>query len=457
MGHQPARRAGGALTALAAATAAVLTATAPGAAPVAAPTGAPAAGPTVARPASAGHRMVQAASTPVSTSQCLKQYGIRCYSPQQYRKAYNLDPLYRAGITGKGRTIVVVDSFGSPTVQHDLDVFCKTFHLPSTRLQIVRWGKVPKFDPKNSDHLGWAGETNLDVQYAHAMAPDARIVLLETPVAETEGLTGLPEMMKAELSLIRKGVGDVISQSFGATENTFPGFAKGDHSALMALRFAFKEAADRKVTVLGASGDAGATDYMLDSTTLYKHRVNSWPSADPLVTSVGGTQLALDDNGRRLSADKVWNDGYGASGGGLSGIFARPDFQRGITAVGTRRGTPDISMSAAVNGGAWVYSSYVASQKGWGVTGGTSQATPVFAGIIALAAQKAGHRLGWINDDLYAMARQPARNGLVDVVTGNNTFSGVKGYTAAKGYDLASGVGTIDGPTFVNALAARAR
>ncbi|WP_055586417.1 S53 family peptidase [Streptacidiphilus griseoplanus] len=456
MGHQPARRATGALTALAAATAAVLAATGTGDASVAAGTGTPAAaGTTFVRPASSGHNLVQAADSPTSTSNCLKTYRIRCYSPQQYRKAYNLDPLYRAGITGKGRTIVIIDSFGSPTVQHDLDVFSRTFGLPSTTVQIVRWGNVPKFDPSNTDHVGWAGETNLDVQYAHAIAPGAKIVLVETAVAETEGLTGLPEMMSAEYDLIKRGVGDVISQSFGATENTFPGFAKGDHSALLKLRYAFKAAAAKNVTVLGASGDAGATDYKLDGTTLFKHRVNSWPSTDPLVTSVGGTQLTLDDTGKRLGIDTVWNDGYGASGGGVSGIFDRPAFQRGVSKiVGSHRGTPDISLTASVNGGAWVYSSYAPATKGWGITGGTSEATPLFAGVVALAAQQANHRLGRINDTLYAMGRSdPSRSGLVDVVTGNNTFAGVKGFTARKGYDLASGLGTIDGTAFVKALA----
>ncbi|MFF4650189.1 S8 family serine peptidase [Streptomyces sp. NPDC001380] len=459
MGHQPpARRTTRTVAALAAAAAAVLAAAGTGATTTGAAAAAPAAAGAVARPASAGHRLLRTAGDPTSTTECLKKYRLRCYSPLQYRKAYHLDPLYRSGITGRGRTIVIVDSFGSPTVQHDLDVFSRTFGLPSTRVQVVKWGRVPKFDPKNADHVGWAGETNLDVQYAHAIAPGARIVLVETAVAETEGVTGFPEMMDAERSLIRRGVGDVISQSFGATENTFPGFAKGDHSALLNLRYAFKEAAARHVTVVSASGDAGATDHKLDGTTLYPYRVNSWPSTDPLVTSVGGTQLTLDDSGRRTASDRVWNDGYGAGGGGVSGVFARPAFQRGVaSAVGPRRGTPDVALSAAVNGGSWVYSSYLPAQKGWSITGGTSGATPIFAGIVALAVQKAGHRLGPINDDLYAMARSSARrSGLVDVVRGNNSFAGVKGYTAARGYDLASGLGTVDGTALVEALARRA-
>ena len=178
-------------------------------------------------------------------------------------------------------------------------------------LQIEQFGTIPPFDPTpNSTISGWAVETTLDVEYAHSIAPGAKIVLAETPVAETEGTTGLPEMMNAEQSLINRGVGDVISQSFGATENTFPGFDQHNYSSLLNLRYAFQDAAAHGVTVLAASGDNGATDDEADGVTLYPMRVNSWPSSDPLVTSVGGTQLSLDNNGNRLSPDVVWNDGY---------------------------------------------------------------------------------------------------------------------------------------------------
>ena len=228
----------------------------------------------------------------------------------QYRKAYNLNPLYAHGITGRGRTIVIVDSYGSPTISSDLKTFDKQFGFPDPNLKIVKFGNVPPFDPTNATQVGWAEETTLDVEYAHSIAPGAKIVLAETPVAETEGVTGFPEMMNAEQSLINAGVGDVISQSFGATENTFPGFSQGNYSSLLNLRYAFKDALAHGVTVLAASGDDGATDAETDGSTLYPFRVNSWPSSDPLVTSVGGSQLNLDNAGNRLQPDSVWNDGY---------------------------------------------------------------------------------------------------------------------------------------------------
>ncbi|MEU3571410.1 S53 family peptidase [Kitasatospora sp. NPDC036755] len=409
------------------------------------------------RPASFGHHNAQGRPAPLSTTQCVSQVGIHCYSPLQYRTAYNLDPLYQEGITGKGRTIVIVDSFGSPTIQHDLEVFDKQWGIPDTNVEVVKWGNVPTWDPKNPDHTGWAGETTLDVEYAHAIAPDAHIILVETGVAETEGTTGLPEMMDAEKALIKAGRADVISQSFGATENTFPGYDKGDFKSLTDLRYAFQAAADHNVTVLAASGDNGATDAQENGSDLYPYKVNSWPSSDPLVTSIGGTQLTLDDSGNRTAPDKVWHDKSGAGGGGVSGVFERPWYQTGVANVtGNHRGTPDISMSAAVDGAAWTYESYDPTSVGWHLTGGTSEATPLFSGVVALADQLAGHRLGQLNWRLYGMNLLPSKwSGIVDVKQGDNGWGGVTGYNATEGYDLASGLGTIDGTKFVHAVAGR--
>jgi subtilase family serine protease len=182
------------------------------------------------------------------------------------------------------------------------------------------------------------------------------------------------------------------------------------------------------------------------------------------VTSVGGTQLKLDDAGTRLSPDVVWNDGSGASGGGLSRIFARPAYQSAVnTVVGTHRGTPDVSLSAAVDGGVWVYASYAGQASAYHVYGGTSAATPEFAGIVALANQSAGKPLGQLNPLLYSLTGD---DGILDVTSGNNdigTFKNsdghkhhVPGFTAVAGYDLASGLGTVDAAKLVPALVAAA-
>ncbi len=270
-------------------------------------------------------------------------------------------------------------------------------------------------------------------------------------------MTGFPEIVKAENWAINHGIGDVISQSFGATEQTFP-----NALSIQLLRGAFLNAHLHHVAVLGSSGDAGATDYQLNLEDLYTFPVTSWPASDPLVTAIGGTQLTLDENGNRLAPDVVWNDDYGAGGGGLSTVFGRPDFQDGLgSIVDHHRGVPDISMSAAVDGGVDVYYSFVNPANGWHIFGGTSESSPEFAGIVALADQYGGRRIDDLNAALYKLDYQ---HGLVDVISGDNTITfqnsdgntyTVQGFPALPGYDLSSGVGTIDGAYFVPALAGR--
>jgi subtilase family serine protease len=415
-----------------------------------------------------------ATSQPPTTAECETAYQIACYEPGQIQTAYNLAPLFKHGITGKGQTIVIVDSFGSPTIRHDLQVFDKTFGLPAPpSLKVIQpAGTVPAYDPNNADMVGWAGETTLDVQYAHTMAPGANILLVETPVSETEGVTGFPQIVKAENYVVNHHLGSVISQSFGATEQTFP-----DKATLESLRSAFENAAAHHVTVTAATGDSGAADVGLDETTYYLHPVVGWPPSDPLVTAVGGTQLHLNAAGQKTSPDTVWNDTYNkatqeyifgdagpnplAGNGGKSIFFSRPWYQDSVkNVVGNSRGLPDISMSGACNGAVDTYNSYGGIPAGWYPTCGTSEATPIFSGVVALADQVAGHPLGLINPALYKLSAEHAP-GIVDVTSGNTTVSftqngklyTVKGASARPGYDLASGVGTINGAYFVPELA----
>src|SRR5262249_16645970 len=207
------------------------------------------------------------------------------YTARKVRVAYSVAPLLRRGINGKGTSIVIVDSFGSPTIRQDLAVFDHEFALRTPSLMIIHpAGRIPKFNPQNSDMEAWAGETTLDVEWAHAMAPAARIVLVETPTSENEGTSGFPEIVRAEKYVIAHHLGGVISESFGATEETFP---KGK---LRPLRGAYIEGAERghEVTVLAATGDLGATDYQTNMSLYYTPPVVDWPASDPLVTAVGG-------------------------------------------------------------------------------------------------------------------------------------------------------------------------
>jgi hypothetical protein len=420
------------------------------------------------------HAVFVPSAIPLTTTRCRARFRISCYQPAQIQQAYGLPTLYRRGVTGAGQTIIVVDSFGSPTLGHDLAVFDRRFHLaaPPVLTVIHPDGPVPAYDPKNPGMVGWAGETELDVEYAHAIAPDASIVVAATPTAENEGTSGFPQIVKAERYVIHHHLGGVISQSFSTTENSFP-----SRRSLRAMRGAYIDAARHHVTVLAASGDSGAADVGPNGSTYYLHPVATWPGTDPLVTAVGGTRLRLTATGHRTAPDTTWNDTYNkpaqryingstgpaplASGGGRSDVFARPRYQNGVSkVVGRQRGVPDISMSAACDGAVDMYQSFSGQRAGWYPTCGTSEATPMFAGIVALADQAAGHPLGLINPALYAMS---ARHdpGIVDVTKGSNTVSfrqhgrlhTVHGFRARHGYSLAAGVGTIYAPDFVPELA----
>jgi subtilase family serine protease len=400
---------------------------------------------------------------PPTDKQCQDRYGENCYSPLQLRKAYDLNPLYRKGDTGKGRTIVIVDSFGSPTIRHDLTVFDDQYGIAAPpSFQIIQpAGKDPAYNP-NSDMVGWAAETTLDVEYSHAVAPGAKILLVETPVDETIGAAGFPQIVQAENYVINHNLGDVISQSFGTSEISFTAA-----HPLTSYRSDYVNAEKHHVTVLAASGDEGPTQPSnAAATTYYTKRNVGWPASDPLVTAIGGTTLHLDVTGARTSADTVWNDtriSPAASGGGHSVVFGRPGYQTGVQGVvGTRRGLPDISMSASCSGSVLVYSSFAPGPAGWSPICGTSEATPLFAGVVALADQYAGKRLGLLNPALYKLYAEHSTNtGLVPVTSGNTTVSfdqnghryTVTGFAGAKTYNLAIGVGTILGAVFVPALA----
>ena len=398
-------------------------------------------------------------------------------SRAQIRQAYGLPALYASGVTGRGTTIVIVDSFGSPTIRNDLTVFDKAFGLPAPpKFTIIQpAGRVPPYDPNNSDMVGWAGETTLDVEYAHVIAPGASILLVETPVSETEGVHGFPQIVTAEEFVIRHHLGDVISQSFSATEQTFP-----SRAAVQALRGAYQLAARNHVTVLAASGDSGAADVKLDQSTYYPFPVTSWPDSDPLVTAVGGTQLHVTATGKP-AAPTVWNDTYNraanefvggnagpnplAGGGGRSVLFGRPGYQDGVRA--RRRQPPRRARHLDERGLRRVGGHVQHLSRGAGrlVPGVRHQ-----RGHAAVRRHRRAGRLRWPGIRSGRSTRpctgwRPAHaRGIVDVTKGSNTVSFTQGgggtrcaaSPPVRGYDLASGVGTVNAAHFVGELAAAA-
>jgi subtilase family serine protease len=416
----------------------------------------------------------------------------RRFTPVGIQGSYNLNSLYAAGYAGQGKTIAIVDSFGYDQAATDLKTFSQAYGLPLMcgMPDVSCAPGMPKFDtltfgnhqvknPPPSSSPGqeasnaWSLEVALDIEYAHTTAPMANILLVATPTAETLGVQGFPNMMEAEQYVVDHHLADVVSQSFGAAEGSF-----GSVEALQNLRHAFVSGTEQGVTFVASSGDNGSTGSTKQpvgsgGTMLTTPQV-SWPSSDPLVTAVGGTNLCTDvftgltvessmppvecqsNPGQR---EVAWN----GSGGGFSQVFARPSWQSALPAGSTSipagsRGVPDISMDASCKTYVVVLDTAPGYGGYYGVCG-TSAAAPMFAGIAAITDQYAGKDLGLINDDLYSLANSPAAGtALFDVTRGDNiqAGSGVPGYTAGPGWDAVTGVGTPNAAALVPALAALA-
>ena len=395
---------------------------------------------------------------PPTDAQCFAAIGLHCYSPQQIRTAYGVTTLINNGDTGAGQTIVIIDSFGSPTIQSDLETFDAGYGLPDppSFKVLAPLGTVP-FDPTNSDMVGWAEETSLDVEWSHALAPGANIVLLTSPVDETEGVQGMPQFLQLEQYALDHHLGNIISQSWGATENTL--FTPAGEAVFASFEAFYLRAALQHVTVLASAGDTGATNYELNVSTLYSFPVVGFPASSPLVTAVGGTSLMADTSGNYQS-ETVWDTTTNGGGGGISQFFHEPNYEEAHLhssvkkELNQHRGIPDISYNADPNTSILVYISFLGpAAAGYYFIGGTSEGSPQWAGIIADANQLAGHPLGFLNEALYRLGdSSDAAASFHDITVGNNNFGGVTGYNATPGWDLASGWGTPQAETLVTNL-----
>ena len=451
---------------------------------------------------------------PVMTSQDL-----HCYTPAQIRAAYDVDgvaPLPGDKTNyGQRQTIVLVDAYGSPTITSDLQFFHDTF-FPS--LANPDFDEVyPNGAPNYGNYLkpqgqsgpsaaaGWAGEAELDVEWSYAIAPLAHIVLLAVPPAETEGVQGVPNLMKAIQSAIDTyPAGTVFSMSWGMTEQTLGGHSAFSQTSKWDQTFANGIA--KGDTFLSASGDNGTTGTAKqhkETVTFSQPTNGGWPGSSPLVTAVGGTQLQFgwtwdptsdvpfnadgsDNPGYWNSTpggntQVVWNETWlpAATSGGPSVIFSLPSFESGVASVigSDVRGIPDLAWNAAVNGGVLQYqTAYPTAQfpAGWQISGGTSAASPQVASVIALAnaarAAAGKHPLGNVNPILYSLPSSDYRD--VTPVTEGTAASGVldnnqlwqynadgsvspgpvSGFPTLSGWDMTTGFGSpVVGP-FVAAL-----
>jgi subtilase family serine protease len=368
-----------------------------------------------------------------------------CQTPHSLRVAYGVESLMQRGYAGKGQTIVDIVSYGDPSLQQNMDTFDQEFGLPPITLQVLSpIGSVP-FDRHNKEMSGWADETNLDVQTIHAIAPGANIVVLTSPVDETEGTIGLPQFLELEQYALSHHLGSIISQSFGASEVTLKDSA-GQQEIQQWDAFYKQATTQQGITFFGSSGDNGATDYTdLNQTQLSTTPTTSFPPDDPWVTATGGTALQRTQGS---FSETVWNDDGGASGGGFSAFFSTPSYQQSLPSsmqqlMQNRRGVPDVAVDADPNTGLAIYN------QGWELGGGTSAAAPFWAALTAIANQMAGHPLGFLNPALYKLASSSNyTRDFHDITQGNNSVrvhdTLVPGYNAAPGWDPVTGLGSPD-------------
>lgn len=383
-------------------------------------------------------------------------FGLPCYGPSQIRAAYGVQRLLDRGVTGQGRTIVVVDAFQDPFLLDDVHLFDSSFGLPDPRLRVLAPQGLTTFDITDPNQIGWSSEIALDVEWAHAIAPGAAIDLV---LARTDADS---DIFGALRYAVDRDLGAVISQSFGEGERCMdPALMRAEHEL-------FGKATRQGITLFASTGDTGQAQGCTGGTGLFASA--STPASDPYVTAVGGTALTADLDTGRYRSETAWNEvvqgeGQFATGGGFSTVYRRPEYQEDVPGIQRGRGVPDVAFNAGVSGGFLVHWGVGAKLAGDDpkdpgvkfVLGGTSFGPPAWAGITALADQQAGRRLGFLNPELYQIGldRDDRPGTLHDTMSGNNGWDGFPATAAVRGWDAATGWGSPRASRLVNSLARR--
>jgi subtilase family serine protease len=434
------------------------------------------------------------------------------YRPSELQSAYGLSPLYAAGLDGTGQTVVIVDAIGSPTITSDAEAFSQVYGLPD--LTAENFKVYFPGGPPPASSRGWAAETSLDVEWAHSVAPGANIALVIAPTANDS------DLQAAILFAIRHHLGNVISNSWGEAESDEPAATLNYFNRINRL------AASRGISVNFSSGDSGDSNPSGITPGLILPGVST-PADSPWGTAVGGTSLALDSD-NHITLQTAWGtnltrivntEALGSppivpplelgfqfgSGGGSSGFFAKPDFQRALP--GNQRLVPDIAFLADPYTGVEIVcdgTSCFGLPPGSGpqvaVIGGTSLACPMFSALWAIANQGAGDaglgqaaRLlyslpGGAITDVVAVGSENNVRGSITTTSGTThesasalaqplgtsspfysalyngtstrwyviTFGTDSSLAATPGWDEATGLGTPNGMAFVNAVLAGA-
>lgn len=303
-------------------------------------------------------------------------------SPSQMKTAYSLP-----STGGNGSTIAIIDAGDTPTIETDLTVFSSTFRLSSPTNDNFEIVKMPGVGSASGD---WITETCLDVEWAHAIAPDAKILLVEAKSANNFDLLSAVDYARNRPDVA------AVSMSWGGQEffrenNADSHFA----SAYGAVFFA-------------SSGDDGSSTGV------------SWPASSPNVVGVGGTILSFKCDGT-VNSEIAWNE----SGGGVSAYESLPSYQTIFGVISSRRSVPDVSYDAGTG-----VAVYCGSDDGWITVGGTSAGAPQWAAIQALG-------LSATNTNLYGKAKSAYSSYFRDITSGTNG-----GYNATLGYDCITGLGS---------------
>lgn len=412
-------------------------------------------------------------------------YAVRGYTPAQLRGAYGVAGAIKRGNDGSGVTVAIIDAYAAPTIVYDVDRYSKDNGIPTfTGGQFTQvWAPGLVAEPAQGDEQDWYGEETLDVEAVHSMAPGARIVYVGA-------LTSSDTDMDAALNwVVDRRAARIVSNSYGDAGEGVPADLVKAESAI------FVQAAVEGIGLYFSSGDDG------DEVANLGERTVDWPTSSPWITDVGGTSLGVNArNGyafetgwgttKSVLTDNVWSptppgDYLYGSGGGTSKLFVEPWYQFGIVpkaishyfSVVPGRAVPDVAMDGDPTTGMLVgetqtWSDGSVSYDTYRV-GGTSVSCPLFAGVMALADQRAGHAHGFANPALYAALRRGAYRDVVDppgimaavrsdfangedatdgIIYSLRTFNQTGTLHTLPGYDDVTGMGSPNGEAFLNAL-----
>jgi kumamolisin len=346
--------------------------------------------------------------------------------PTEISKFYG----FPTNVTGTGQCIGIAE-FGGGFDQADLNAYFSAQGLPAIQIEVVGVAGGKNQPGVNQDD---DGEVMLDIEVAHSVAPDAKIVVYFAP----NSTSGFASAVNAAIHDSANHP-NVLSISWGGAEEGWT------TQAVTALEAALADAAQVGLTVLGASGDDGSRDNDNDGQV----HVN-YPASSATVLGCGGTRITVKNGA--ITDEVVWNDGVsgGSSGGGVSVLFPVPSYQStanvpvNASTGQSGRGVPDVSADASPATG------YMVRLNGGQVIpiGGTSAVAPLLAGLVALANQHVGQPVGFVNAALYQLS-----GNFNDITSGNNDITGtLPGYQATVGWDACTGLGSPQGAAIVNAL-----